>query len=1046
MGADKPDPRRAPAELRALPHWVVWRSEARGEGKPRKVPYSAATGRRASTTDSSTWTTFDEALAALGAGDYSGVGFVFSETDPFCGVDLDDCLDDEQTLSAEAQEIVERLSTYTEISPSGHGVKLFLRAKLPPGGNRKGQVEIYDRGRYFTVTGQHLPGTPTTLEDRQGELDSLHREIFGPNPSEKPAPTATSAGPLEDEDLLAKARTARNGEKFRGLFDEGDLSAYEGDDSAADLALCNLLAFWSGGDREQIDRLFRRSALMRTKWDERRGNSTYGGLTIGKALATWRDPGHPMELADWEAMSSDPTVTLEDTLQQLWALGREPEPAAIQRVLARVAEKLEGSKPLAVQTAREVAVRALKGKVTAPAKLVDAALRGLSLVPAPEQARSTAPGDEPPYRATSHGLVHLKATKDGEVAVPLTNFTARIVAEIERDDGVEAHRWFEIAAHHQGQERRFEVASSEFPMMRWVVEKLGASAILNAGMSVKDHARAAIQHLSDGIESRTVFTHLGWRRIGESWCYLHADGAIGPVGPVSGVETEPPSQLERFSLPEPPTEVGLERAVRASLGILDLVPDEISLPIYCAVWRSVLGGTDFGLHVAGETGEGKTELVALAEQHLGPGLDARHLPGSWSSTGNSLEVLAFAAKDALLVVDDFAPEGTTFDVQRLHREAARLVRAQGNRAGRNRLRADGTLRAVKYPRGLILSTGEDVPNAHSVRARILILDLPQGAMDFGKLTTCQEDAANGLYAQSMAAFLQWVAGHYEDLQEHRVARVRELRAQAHAGSSAHRRTPSIVADLALGLETFLAFAREAGVLGEEEAEELWMRGWEALGKAATSQVEHHGAVEPTGRFLELLSSAIASGRAHLASREGDAPGDPHVWGWRHDGFGGTWYPQGERIGWVDGQDLYLDPDASYRCAQQVATIDGLSISARALWKRMRERGLLVSTDTSRGRNVVRVTLQGARRKVVHLPAAAVIPSTETAQSAQSAQEAGDTGADGPLPWADSGDSDDKPAHETGPGTAVGAPSPEVPGPIGPIGPVSAAKDEEWGEL
>jgi hypothetical protein len=648
--------------------------------------------------------------------------------------------------------------------------------------------------------------------------------------------------------------------------------------------------------------------------------------------------------------------------------------------------------------------------------------------------------------STTDGLFHRKSTKDGQVLMPLTNFTAVITAGIERDDGVETHRRFEIAAHHQGRERRFEVASTEFPTMRWVAEKLGASAILNAGMGTRDHARAAIQHLSNGIESRTVFTHLGWRRIGDAWCYLHADGAIGPVGPVSGVETEPPSQLERFSLPEPPTEDDLKQAVPASLGILDLVPDEMSVPIYCAVWRSVLGATDFSLHVAGQTGEGKTELVALAEQHFGAGLDSRHLPGSWSSTGNSLEVLAFAAKDALLVVDDFAPEGTSFDVQRLHREAARLVRAQGNRAGRNRLRADGSLRPVKYPRGLILSTGEDIPNAHSVRARILVLELPRGGMDWQTLTTCQEDAASGLYAQAMAAFLQWVAGRYEELQDRRKARVRELRAQAQSSSSAHRRTPSIVADLAFGLETFLAFTREVGVFGKEEAEELWRRGWEALGQAAAAQAELHGAVEPTGRFLELVGSAISSGRAHLASRDGDVPEKPHVWGWRWADSGGPWHSQGERIGWVDGEDLYLDPSAAFRCAQQAATTDGISISARVLWKRMRERGLLASTDTARGRNVVRVTLQGARRKVVHLLAATVIPSTKPAQPAQSTQEAGETGSDGPLSWAGSGDSGQEPAHETGPGTAVEAPSPEESGPIGPIGPVSGTQDEEWKEV
>jgi hypothetical protein len=122
--------------------------------------------------------------------------------------------------------------------------------------------------------------------------------------------------------------------------------------------------------------------------------------------------------------------------------------------------------------------------------------------------------------------------------------------------------------------------------------------------------------------------------------------------------------------------------------------------VLCAPWRAVLGACDHSLYLAGLTGEGKTELAALAQQHFGRQLDARHLPGSWISTGNSLEALASAAKDALLVVDDFAPEGGPQDVQRLHREASRLLRAQGNRSGRDRLRPDGELRPPRAPSGL----------------------------------------------------------------------------------------------------------------------------------------------------------------------------------------------------------------------------------------------------------------------------------------------------------------------------------------------------------
>jgi primase-polymerase (primpol)-like protein len=272
-----------PADLRSLAQWVVWRFEQR-EDKPAKVPYSALRHTRASTTNPASWTTFEAAVAASQQCGYAGVGFVFSGDDPFCGVDLDHCLNGSGEPSEAARRIVGLLNTYTEISPSGRGLKLFVRAELPAGGNRRPGVEMYDRGRYFTVTGRHLPGTPTTLEDRQQELEALHAEIFpapAPHRALRPS-TVRSTG--DDAHLLAMARSAKNGRKFMDLFYRGDLSAYHGDDSAADLALCSRLAFWCGCDPERIDRLYRQSALMREKWDSRRGNTTYGALTIGKAL------------------------------------------------------------------------------------------------------------------------------------------------------------------------------------------------------------------------------------------------------------------------------------------------------------------------------------------------------------------------------------------------------------------------------------------------------------------------------------------------------------------------------------------------------------------------------------------------------------------------------------------------------------------------------------------------------------------------------------------------------------------------------------------
>src|SRR5262249_47940401 len=244
------------------------------------------------------------------------------------------------------------------------------------------------------------------------------------------------------------------------------------------------------------------------------------------------------------------------------------------------------------------------------------------------------------------------------------------------------------------------------------------------------------------------------------------------------------------------------------------------------------------------------EVVALAQQHFGSGLDARHLPASWRSTANAIEALAFAAKDALLSVDDFAPTGDAYAVARLHREADGLLRAQGNLAGRQRMRADATLRPPRPPRGLIIPTGEDVPRGQSLRARLLVLEVAAGDVDVSQLTACQAVAAAGTYAASLSAFLQWVAAHAEAVWERRAEVVSQLRAVATA-SAHHRRTPTIVAELAWAWWLLLAFALDVAALTVEDAAHHWAVSWRALGAAAGCQARWQAAGEPTRRPLDL---------------------------------------------------------------------------------------------------------------------------------------------------------------------------------------------------
>ena len=137
-----------PEQLKTRSQWVVWKA---GGDKPDKVPYSARTGRRASSTDLLTWSTFQEALEAYENGDYAGLGFVFSSADPYTGIDLDDCVDADGEIALWAMEIVRYFDSYTELSVTGSGLHIIVRGNVP--NRRKDEVEVYSSKRFFIMTG-----------------------------------------------------------------------------------------------------------------------------------------------------------------------------------------------------------------------------------------------------------------------------------------------------------------------------------------------------------------------------------------------------------------------------------------------------------------------------------------------------------------------------------------------------------------------------------------------------------------------------------------------------------------------------------------------------------------------------------------------------------------------------------------------------------------------------------------------------------------------------------------------------------------------------
>ena len=320
-----------PAELKALPQWVMWRDGER-DGKLSKIPCEIPKGNRlpfASTAkkDRQTWTDYKSVIQHVDkigkifiASEripnskpkayhdvkraLRGIGFVFTTDDPYTGIDLDNCLNEDATVKEWAREIVNVLKEvcYWEVSPSGTGLKFWTRARLPFK-DKKGSkeyldkdrgeaIEIYDHGRFFTVTGDKGQGTINDGQHAVYELCDQYLKLRPKPTRRKPSPLPANS-PGVDE-VLRLANKAQNAYKFNQLL-SGNITLH-GSHSEADAALCAIIAFYSP-DPKVIDTIFRSSGLIRDKWDEKHSadSRTYGEMTIGFVLDNLTETYTPPE-------------------------------------------------------------------------------------------------------------------------------------------------------------------------------------------------------------------------------------------------------------------------------------------------------------------------------------------------------------------------------------------------------------------------------------------------------------------------------------------------------------------------------------------------------------------------------------------------------------------------------------------------------------------------------------------------------------------------------------------------------------------------------
>ena len=725
-----------PAACRILPNWLQWKFGKR-DGKITKMPVDRF-GKLASSTAPHTWCHLDEARKALESGIGDGIGFVFTRASGITGIDLDHCRDASTgEIDAWAEAYLNRLNSYSEISPSGEGIHILVKGALPSGvdGKRKNfagdgyrpkaGIEMYCSGRYFTMTGARLADYPTGIENRQDELTAVFVEIFGKvepaqtktqdEPSRQDAeaalagevealrtcpisgrreqlkksasslgkfvsdgtlkvgevttalgratersgletdeiysiildsmsasrPPVEEVGPsdkkkrtsaLSDEAVIARMLGGTNADEIERLL-KGDTSAYAGDDSGADQALCNHLAFWTARNRHQMDRLFRTSKLMRPKWDEKRGSQTYGEMTIDKAIQDTREVYQP------EEEHSSGEIILPTGLRP-WADNLTPGVPGVDK-------------------------------------------NGITY-----------------HRAE-------KTNKKGETVYVKTKICDGYccITEETRDEAGEASFTVEGRGSKDGHVFKFDITGRDFSDKR----KLKAALVAHFGARnrVKDLTGDIIQSLTLDVKKLTLITSPRW--IDDRLAVPGLDG----TGFKFNLSRRVPADLSTGED---------ERGLAALKLILDTWPAENSAILIAADLASpVCGrwfpGDRFGLALVGTTGRGlKTEALKHVMAVYGAGFLSEESLLRWGEGATNNAMLAIAAACGCL------PTGID-NYKATHRDGAgkfvSVVHTILEGRERERLNRNAELRETREYASTLLVTGEDLPAEASTVARLL---------------------------------------------------------------------------------------------------------------------------------------------------------------------------------------------------------------------------------------------------------------------------------------------------------------------------------------
>lgn len=515
----------------------------------------------------------------------------------------------------------------------------------------------------------------------------------------------------------------------------------------------------------------------------------------------------------------------------------------------------------------------------------------------------------------------------------LCNFAPQALGEIIEDDGANLTRYVRLGGVHQSGQTLPEITipAENVEGLGWIVKYWGMDCILRPGLRTRWSVWNALQTTALNMESVTVFSTTGWKKLDGLWHYLMPGDDRHTV--------ELPGKLHGYGMERRCDPLDIQTA--ACLLRMRPAPEEVMLPLLAFTFLSPLNhflkaaGCEpkFVLFLVGKTGSRKSTLAALMLSFFGK-FTASELPLSFRDTANSILHSAFSLKDVLTVIDDLHPS-SRMEEQKMNGTAQAVMRAYGDRTGKGRLRADATPMESRPPQGNAIVTAEYTPDiGESGTARYFALELKESDVDLGTLSSYQREAANGVFQRCMFAYTKWLRETFLSSSEGEQEFVRYLNARflslreefRKSGIRCHGRVPETVAHLQMGMEFYLLFLKEKAVMDEESNTEIMEQFRKILYGLAARQAESIEQDKPTHKFIRKLYALLESNQAYLQDRD-----DPCEHG------------SGTCIGYQDEEFLYLHSELAHKIVRKFCEDQGenFSCSHRSLMKAMAEEGLIL---------------------------------------------------------------------------------------------------------